>query len=63
MSKKFKVVHEKDCVQGLWEDQDCPTVEITLHEPPYENENVIQYVKWPITEVKIYEIENLEDIK
>ena len=55
MSKRFKVEH-KD-----WFDN--PTMYITLHNPPYEDENVLARIKWKaedvtITEMKTHEGEN-----
>ena len=48
MSKRFKVEH-KDWV-------DNPTLYITLHHPPYEDENVLARIKWKAKDVTITEV-------
>ena len=54
--KRFKIEH-KDMERGvIW---------ITLHHPPYEDENVLSGIKWQakdvtITELKQYDIEGEE---
>ena len=49
--KRFKVEHKN------WEK---PSIIVTLHQPPYENENILYKTKWKledvtITEVKVYQ--------
>tara|TARA_B100001123_G_C14366516_1_gene653103 strand:+ start:62 stop:223 length:162 start_codon:yes stop_codon:yes gene_type:complete len=49
--KRFRIEHN---------DFDKPITYVTLHNPPYENENVLSHLKWKakdvtITECKIYQ--------
>ena len=46
--KRFKVEH-KNYV-------DNPTMIITLHNPPYEDENVLARIKWKAKDVVITEL-------
>ena len=51
--KRFKVEHD---------DMEMGVLYITLHNPPYEDENILSKIKWEqkdvtITEVKQQEIE------
>ena len=46
--KRFKVEH-KDYI-------DNPTMYITLHNPPYEDEDVLSRIKWKAKDVTITEI-------
>ena len=48
MSKRFRVEH-KNYV-------DNPTMIITLHNPPYEDEDVLARIKWKAKDVTITEI-------
>ena len=48
MSKRFRVEH-KDYV-------DNPTMIITLHHPPYEDENVLSKINWKQKDVTITEV-------
>ena len=48
MSKRFRVEHI-DYV-------DNPTMIITLHNPPYEDEDVLARIKWKAEDVTITEI-------
>ena len=52
MSKRFKVEH-KDYV-------DNPTMYITLHNPPYEDEDVLARIKWKAKDVIITEMKTME---
>ena len=45
--KKFKVEHRS------W---DKPDIYVTLHQPPYENENILYKTKWKIEDVTITEM-------
>ena len=44
MSRRFKVIHKKDCIENAWGEKECPTVEITVHNPPYEDENIVKHI-------------------
>ena len=48
MSKRFKVEHND------WFDN--PTMYITLHHPPYEDEDVLARIKWKAKDVTITEV-------
>ena len=48
--RRFKVEHK---------DWEKPVIFVTLHQPPYENENILHKTKWKekdvtITEIKMY---------
>ena len=48
--KRFRVEHK---------DYEKPPIIVTLHQPPYENENILHKTKWKendvtITELKVY---------
>ena len=45
--KRFRVEHN---------DEEKPLTYITLHHPPYENENVISRTKWKLKDVTITDI-------
>ena len=45
--KKFRVEH------SAW---DKPTITVTLHEPPYKNENILHKTGWKEKDVTITEI-------
>ena len=45
--KRFKVEHN---------DLDKPITYITLFNPPYENENVLEHIKWKEKDVTITEV-------
>ena len=47
MSKRFKVEHN---------DMEKGVLYITLHHPPYENENVLSRVNWKLEDVTITEV-------
>lgn len=48
MSKRFKVEH-RDFLEN-------PTMYITLHNPPYEDENILSLIKWKAKDVTITEV-------
>ena len=52
MSKIFKVEH-KDYI-------DNPTLTITLHNPPYDDETILSRTKWKVKDVTITEIKQME---
>ena len=47
MSKRFKVEHN---------DMEKGVLYITLHHPPYEDENVLSKISWKLKDVKITEV-------
>ena len=55
MSKRFRVEH-KDYV-------DNPTMIITLHNPPYEDEDVLARIKWKAKDVTITELPEMGGIE
>ena len=63
MSRRFKVIHKKDCIENAWGEKECPTVEITVHNPPYEDENIVKHIgtKWTVDQVDIIDITQVED--
>ena len=51
--KIFKVEHK---------DWDKPPIRVTLYQPPYEDENVLNKTGWKVKDVKIIEvIQEFED--
>jgi hypothetical protein len=50
--KTFRVEHR---------DFDKPQIRVTLYQPPYEDENILNKTSWNIKDVTITEI-NLEEI-
>ena len=55
MSKRFKVEHI-DYV-------DNPTMYITLHNPPYEDEDVLARIKWKAKDVTITELPDMMGVE
>ena len=53
MSKRFKVEHK---------DFENPTMYITLHNPPYEDENILNKTGWNVKDVTITEVTQEEII-
>ena len=51
--KKFRVVHK---------DFDKPPIRVTLYQPPYEDENILNKTGWKVKDVKITELD-IEEIK
>ena len=47
MSKRFKVEHD---------DMEIGVLYITLHNPPYEDENILSKIKWEQKDVTIKEV-------
>ena len=45
--KRFKVVHN---------NYEKPPIIVTLHQPPYENENILYKTKWKESDVTITEM-------
>ena len=51
MSKRFKVEHD---------DMEIGVLYITLHNPPYEDEDVLARIKWKAKDVTITEMKSNE---
>ena len=51
--RRFKVEHK---------DYEKPITYVTLYNPPYENENILERTNWKAKDVTITEI-NLKEIK
>ena len=51
MSKRFKVEHN---------DMEMGVLYITLHHPPYEDEDVLARIKWKAKDVTITEMKSNE---
>ena len=45
--KIFKVVHNRE---------DKPPIRVTLYQPPYEDENILNKTGWKVKDVKITEV-------
>tara|TARA_B100001250_G_scaffold332465_1_gene297889 strand:- start:811 stop:975 length:165 start_codon:yes stop_codon:yes gene_type:complete len=52
MSKKFRVEH------NAW---DKPTITVTLHNPPYEDENILHKTGWKVKDVTITEVKQYRE--
>ena len=52
MSKRFKVEHKN------WFDN--PTLYVTIHNPPYEDENILHKTGWNVKDVTITEIKTYQ---
>ena len=55
MSKTFRIEHENYL--------DNPTLNITLHKPPYDDETILSRTKWKMKDVTITEITHLHGEK
>ena len=58
--KRFKVVNNKMNFMDKFGERKFDTIVVTLHQPPYENENILHKTGWnerdvTITEMKICE--------
>jgi|TARA_R110000824_G_scaffold275814_1_gene464410 hypothetical protein len=53
MSKRFRVEHND------WFDN--PTMYITLHNPPYDDETVLSHTKWKVENCTITEIKQYQE--
>ena len=54
--KRFKVVNSKIKFMDDFGNRKYNTIYVTLHQPPYENENILHKTKWNEKNVKITEI-------
>ena len=44
--KRFKVVNSKIRYMDDYGNRKFDTIYVTLHQPPYENENILHKTKW-----------------
>ena len=49
--RRFKVEHK---------DWEKPVIFVTLHQPPYENENILHKTKWKESDVTITEMKQYQ---
>ena len=54
--KSFKVINRSKCSENIWGDEDCPTVTVVVHEPPYTDDNILRNIKWNRSKVEIIDI-------
>ena len=55
--KRFKVVNSKIQYMDKFGIRHFDTITVTMHQPPYENENVLYKTGWDEKDVTITEIE------
>ena len=54
--KAFKVINKDNCSEDIWGEKDCPTVIVTIPEPPYEDDDILRKIKWNRSKVEIIDI-------
>ena len=54
--KRFKVVNQKMQFMDDYGNRKYDTIIVTLHQTPYENENVLHKTKWKEKDVTITDI-------
>ena len=54
--KVFKVVNTSKCEDSIWGDDECESVIVTLYHPPYEDDNILNKIKWKRDAVRIKDI-------
>ena len=54
--KRFKVVNSKIKYMDDKGNRRFNTIYVTLHQPPYENENILHKTKWNEKDVTIAEV-------
>ena len=54
--KRFKVVNQKMQFMDDFGNRKYNTIYVTLHQPPYENENVLYKTKWNKKDVTITDV-------
>jgi len=54
--KRFKVVNQKMQFMDDYGNRKYDTIIVTLHQPPYENENILYKTGWNEKDVTITEI-------
>ena len=58
--KRFKVVNSKIRLIDKFGERKFDTIFVTLHQPPYENENILYKTGWKEKDVTITEIITME---
>ena len=58
--KRFKVVNSKIRLIDKFGERKFDTIFVTLHQPPYENENILYMTGWKEKDVTITEIITME---
>ena len=54
--KRFKVVNQKMQFMDDFGNRKYNTIYVTLHNPPYENENVLHKTKWKVKDCTITDV-------
>ena len=54
--KRFKVINNKIKFMDKFGERRFDTIVVTLHQPPYENENILYKTSWNEKDVTITEI-------
>ena len=54
--RRFKVVNQKIQFMDDFGNRKYDTIYVTLHQPPYENENILHKIKWNAKDVKITDV-------
>ena len=54
--KRFKVVNQKMQFMDDYGNRKYDTIIVTLHQPPYENKNILHKTKWNEKDVTITEV-------
>ena len=54
--RRFKVVNQKMQFMDDFGNRKYDTIVVTLHQPPYENENILYKTKWDGKDVTITDV-------
>ena len=54
--RRFKVVNSKINYMDDKGNRKFDTIYVTLHQPPYENENILHKTKWNVKDVTITDV-------
>ena len=54
--KRFKVVNQKMQFMDDYGNRKYDTIVVTLHQPPYENENILHKTKWKAKDCTITDV-------
>ena len=55
--KSFKVINKGDCSDGIWGEDDCRSVIITMPESEgYTDDDILRKIKWNRSKVEIIDI-------
>ena len=58
--RRFKVVNQKMQFMDDFGNRKYNTIYVTLHQPPYENENILHKTKWKAKDCKITEMKQYQ---